>query len=405
VTAASPEPPRPLRHDVTGRLVRLLAGWLEPPEPEAVRDAIRTWASTDWAALRRVVLMHGLSSHLADPGMADHLAGALPSDVRSWLAAEDERIVLRLRRMHDELAAILRAADAAGIEVMPLKGALLTSRPGSRRRSMADLDLLVHATDREPLGRVLVSLGYRLEPEPAPRPTHDVYVDPGGGRIVSYSGEHPDNPRRVEVHVEVLRHLWGWTDDDQLTPALWEGARTDSVVGEPARIPTPDALLAHLAIHASSDLLVGRGRLVQWLDLADNVGVAGDPADLPHPSLAYPALRLATRAMPRSMAAVDLGGIEAGVPPRLARWATTVSFDRRAGLTDRSTPGRPDSMAARWRRWRPEPWRLAVAYGDRPLPVALARHGLTIARLLAGRMGRSGSRAAHTARGRRSRSR
>jgi hypothetical protein len=271
---------------------------------------------------------------------------------------------------------------------MPLKGALLTNRPGSRRRSMADLDLLVHPADRLAMGRLIESLGYRPEPEAAPRPTHDVYVDPGGGRIVSYVGEHPDNPRRIEVHVEVLRHLWGWTDDDRLTPALWAGARTDSVVGEPACVPSPDTLVAHLAIHASSDLLVGRGRLVQWLDIATEAAAAGvDPAGLPHPSLAYPALRLATRALPRTMAGIDLAGLEANVPRRLSRWAAMVPLDRRAGLTDRSTPGRPDSLAARWRRWRPEPWRLAVAYGDRPLPVALGRHGLTIVRLLAHRRG------------------
>ncbi len=390
MTGASPDPPPALPRKLIGRLVRVLAGWLDPPDPAAVREATRGWGPTDWTALPRVLLMHGLSSHLAVPATDDRLAAVLPPDVRSWLLADDQRIASRVARMHGELATILRAAQAAGIEVMPLKGALLTSRPGARRRSMADLDLLVQPADRETIGRVLVSLGYRLEPEAAPRPTHDVYIDPGGGRIVSYAGEHPDNPRRVEVHVEVLRHLWGWTDDDQLTLALWAGARTDSVVGEPARVPSPDALLAHLAIHASSDLLVGRGRLVQWLDLADAAAEAGDPANLPHPALAYPALRLAARAMPLTMAGVDLSGLEDKVPQRLARWAATVALDPRAGLTDRSTPGQPDSIAARWQRWRPEPWRLAVAYGDRPLPIAVARHGLTIMRLLAGRPSRGG---------------
>ena len=75
---------------------------------------------------------------------------------------------------------------------------------------MADLDLLVHPADRAGMGALLVGLGYRHDPEANPHPTHDVFLDPGGGRIVSSTGEHPDNPRRVEVHVEVKRHLWGW---------------------------------------------------------------------------------------------------------------------------------------------------------------------------------------------------
>ena len=112
-----------------------------------------------------------------------------------------------------------RGRARAGIEVMPLKGALLTTMAGpeAAARPMADLDLLVHPADRAGLGAVLAALGYRHAPEANPRPTHDVFLDPGGGRIVSFEGEHPDNPRRVEVHVEVKRHLWGWVDDDDLT--------------------------------------------------------------------------------------------------------------------------------------------------------------------------------------------
>ena len=37
---------------------------------------------------------------------------------------------------------------------------------------------------------------------------------------VDAAGEHPDNPRRVEIHVEVKRHLWGWASDDDLTAEL-----------------------------------------------------------------------------------------------------------------------------------------------------------------------------------------
>ena len=85
--------------------------------------------------------------------------------------------------MHDELAAILAAAAAAGIEVMPLKGALLTTMPGCRpvRRPMADLDLLVHPPDRAGDGRGPARARLRgASPSANPRPTHDVFLDPAG---------------------------------------------------------------------------------------------------------------------------------------------------------------------------------------------------------------------------------
>ena len=196
---------------------------------------------------------------------------------------------------------------------------------------------------------------------------------------MSRDGEHPDNPRRVELHVEVKRHLWGWATDDDLTDALWRGAERGEILGQPASLPRPPDLLAHLAIHATSDLLVGRGRLVQWLDLAvvaPRVGGLGD-GDLPHPRLAYPSLRLAQTgpAAERWPPTSSISPGSSGRAGRLVRWAGTVPLDRRCGLTAGRPPDAPASLGARWERWRPERWRLDVAYGDVALPVALARYG------------------------------
>jgi hypothetical protein len=368
-------------------ITRELAGWLEPPDPARVRDALDAWGPSTWAAFRRVVTMHGLAAHLARASVGWGLADLLPGDIGAWLDEQDALNAERIRRMHLELAAILAAAARDGIDVMPLKGALLTTMPAvdAHRRPMADLDLLVRPADRARLGAVLGDLGYRREPERNPRPTHDVYLGRGVGRATSGEGEHPGDPRRVEVHVEVKRHLWGWVDDDDLTPALWTGAERREILGQPAIVPRPESLFAHLAIHASSDLLVERGRLVQWLDLGSTAARIDGIAGLPHPRLAYPALRLATRAQPAAMARLDLTSLEADVPRRLARWAASVPLDQRCGLTAGAPPDAPSALAARWGRWRPDPWRLAVAYGELPLAVALARHGATVARQLAGR--------------------
>ena len=372
-------------------VIREVATWLEAPDPERVTTAVAGWPAARWTAFRRVVAIHGLAPHLVRVS-GGGLVGRLPADTVAWLTDQDALNEARIRRMHAELAAILAAAEAAGLEVMPLKGAVLTTDPAADpyRRPMADLDLLVHPPDRPAMGEVLRGLGYTPERERNRRPTHDVFVDAGGGRVVAPEGEHPDNPRRVEVHTEVKRHLWGWVDDDDLTAALWSGSRRGTVLGRPATLPRPDALASHVAIHASSDLLVGRGRLVQWLDLAWLAGRGAIPADPPHPRVAYPAVRLAARALPLAMAGLDLGRLEALLPPRLVRWAGTVPLDSRCGLTTGRPPDAPSGVGARWERWRPEPWRLAVAYGDVPLPVALARHAGTVAGRARRRPGRAG---------------
>ena len=371
---------------VADAITRELARWLEGPEPDAAAARLRAWDARTWAGLRRAIAMHGLAPHIIRSIPQATTERLLPPDVRAWLIEQDARNEQRLRRLHDELAAILGAAFGAGIEVMPLKGALLTGRGDADpyRRPMSDLDLLVRPVDAAAAAAILVELGYRRVAERSRRPTHDVFVGPDGGRRVSADGEHPDNPRRVELHTGVKRHLWGWTDqeDDALTAALWASTTRADVVGRPATIPRPVAFAAHLALHASSDLLAGRGRLVQWLDLA-SVSDSLEPelGSLPHAQQAFPAIALAARAQPRNLA-LDLGTLRASVPARLVRWAATVPLDHRAGLTTGRSPDHPDGWAERWQRWRPDPWRLSAAYGDGVLPMLVGRHAVTVARRL-----------------------
>jgi hypothetical protein len=371
---------------VTNALSRELATWLESPDPSRA-GAIARWSPATWVAFRQVVTMHGLAPHLAARLPGSDIGDALPPATLVWLAGQAVQNAERIRRMHAELRAILAAAAVGGIEVMPLKGAVLSTTPRADpyRRPMADLDLLVRPADRTRMHEILTELGYRHVPERQRRPTHLVFVDPGGGSVVEPDGEHPDNPRRVELHTEVKRHLWGWDDDDDLTDQLWRGASRGQVLDQPATLPRPESLLAHLAVHASSDLLAGRGRLIQWLDLgvvAPAVAGLGGLGALPHPRLAYPSLRLAQRALPGTFSGTDLAGLDRQVPGRLARWAATVRFDAACGLTTGRPPDAPSSVAARWERWRPDRWRLLVAYGDVPLPVALVHHGFMVARRL-----------------------
>jgi hypothetical protein len=406
MTAGAPVAAPGLPYRVPRRLadpiVAVLGGWLGGAAGTAAADIGRSAGALPGLALRRLITAHGLAPFLVrDPiAAAAVAASAIPDDLRGWLELEDEHNRLRIGRLLDELAAALRALAAAGLPVMPLKGAILATRPGSDpfRRPMADLDLLVRPGDRDAARATLTSLGYRRRPERNRRPTHDTFELPGNDRVVAVDGEHPDNPRRIELHTEVRRHLWTWVDDDDLTGFLWAGAIEATVLGEPAVLPLAPAFRAHLAIHATSDLLMARGRLVQWLDLAEVAGGFPDAAGgapgidrfdslelggVPHPRLVYPALRLAARRLAGRLPPDAMPGLtvlEARVPGRLARWAERVPLDTRAGLqAGRFAPGDVSTLGARWTRWAPYAWRLAVAHGDMPRPLAGLRHAARLA--------------------------
>lgn len=384
-TATRPAPiPGPL---VDGLLLEI-GSWLESPAEDAGADIGRRPPAAR-AALRRLIGAHGLGPFLAAAPVLTGLRANLPGEEAAWLNGQLEANRERIRRLHEELAAALAAMAGRGVRVMPLKGALLTTRAGADPaiRPMADLDLLVAPGDRAAATAALVGLGYLRRPDGNRRPTHDVFEGQDGGRVRSWDGEHPDNPRRIELHTEVRRHLWVWTDDDDLTEYLWSGARDGDVLGQPAAVPSDAGLLAHLAVHATCDLLVGRGRLIQWLDLAGLAGRMGrasgmgrGPAGLPHPRLVQPSLILAARRLPASMACLDLRSLDILVPAGLRRWTSSVSLDRACGLqSGRFLPGEASTAAARWERWAPRPWRLWVAHGDVPLGVASARHAVRLA--------------------------
>ena len=305
-----------LPRGVARRILVTLAGWLGDPSGDRLASATRDWGAAVWSLAQRMITIHGLAAHIVRVTAADDLRELVPDNVRGWLIDQDRQTGRRIEAMHGELRSILAAAAAARIQVMPLKGALLTSGATTdqpHRRSMADLDVLVRPADREQMRDLLNGLGYEQRHEANPRPTHDVFGPRSGASVVSID-EHPENPRWVEVHTDVVRHLWGWTDEDELTPRLWSGATRTLVLGEEATVPDQHAVFAHLAIHASSDLLVGRGRLVQWVDLAMMARHVSEYRSLPHQRLAYPSLRLAARTQPGAFANKELAAVEASVP-------------------------------------------------------------------------------------------
>lgn len=367
---------------------RLLAGllaWLDgaPADPPWA-----DWTAADWALAPQAALYQGIAPYLFARRLPDAPPG-VPAAFAGWLAAEYAMNARRLARLHAELQAILAAAARLGIPVAPLKGALLSTQvyPHPALRPMADLDLLIQPADFTGLAQVLARLGYRRQPAKTPYDSQVRFVDPGGGRVVSRTGEHPDNPRPVEVHTHLRRTPWRDLGGAEFTRRLWQGARPGALLGEPALLLDPHHLLQHLALHAGQHFLVdSAGRLIQWLDLALLARQLPHLTPLADEPLAAPHLHLARRALPHHFHGLTLPEFSR-TPRRLLAWSQSVPLDERCGLVSGLAPEDRPALAHAWRRWSPQAARLALEYGDVPLPLAALRHlGVTLAyaRRLAG---------------------
>lgn len=288
-----------------------VVGWASGAQGAFDERRIAGWGAAQWAAARHAALVHGVA-----PLLADRLGGGpawqrLDPGLRGYLAEQLELNTRRTALMLADLGEIRRAAAAAGASVLPLKGAVLAASyyPAPGLRPMADLDLLVRPADEQRLAATMAELGFTLV-EATPR--HRTYHR-GELRVASYEGEHPENPRCIEVHTGVAEHLRGMQLD--LTDVLWanrssgdraspafrtslpgcdqgpttkdQPLRSPSGPGPSAfgpgqtgkglpagstryvdTLPGPGALLQHLLLHTCHNLFNRRLRFIQLYDLA-----------------------------------------------------------------------------------------------------------------------------------------
>ena len=361
--------------------------WLEQPDPDRTLETLRRWDDAAWHTARRVVFMQGIAPYLHDKLSPSKIYAALPASFRDYLAQEYAMNAKRLERLHAELEAILRAANQAQIEVMPLKGSLLTTHYYSKPavRPMSDLDLLIHPQDQNSMADILNRLGYACRSPLTGFAHHATYLLPGS-RVVSWNSEHPDNPRPVEIHVNARRVLWANILTPDLTAELWEGAKPLDILGQRVLSPREGPMFAYLALHSLAHFLYNTGRLLHLLDLAYFAPRVPDIASLPYPNLVYPPVSLAARAMPSAFQNVDLSAIAAKTHPRIRRWSEQVSLDGRCGLYVDPTNRPHSAWQQRWERWRPTWLRMLLAYGDAPLAIAYFRYFSAVIGHLKGRI-------------------
>ncbi len=376
-----------------------VVGWLTNPRPDAVASTTAGWDADDWEAARWSMQVHGIAPLLDRAFESSANGAALPERLRTYLAEQRRLSGQRVARLLDELAAILQAARRQRIAVAPLKGSLLATnyydQPGLR--PMNDLDLLVHPADEARMLGVLTGLGYR---KAARGWKHIVLSRPdGAGPVVSYEGEHPNNPRSIELHVRVAEQFWGIRYE--LTSEIWAGSIPGMLLGAQAQVLQPAALLHHLVVHASSDTIARRLRLLHLHDIAlvaarvDHTGWSQivRAAQARHEErLVYPALLLASRYYPIIPADV-VATLRPGVPLALLRHLDDSALDRLSFCNTAPTtpaeklcwfrPGR-ERLGAIRHMLLPDPNEMAHWFPRMAqpilLPVAYARYGALLLR-------------------------
>jgi hypothetical protein len=321
-----------------------LAGWLVEPDP-----ANPVWSPDSWTQFQFASLVLGVG-----PLLHQKLAGVdwVEPATKTWLAQQYEFNSQRLTKIQAELKAILACFTANGVAVMPLKGSILSVEyyPEPGLRPMADIDLLIQPADAERSSTLLQKLGY--EPE-ATHWKHTEFSKPDNRAIASRTGEHPDNPRRVELHLHCRESFGGPTID--LTAFMWQTAAEGRLLGEVAMLPAVEALWLHVLVHAGYHIWQGKGRLIYLIDLCRLRPHLADPEAVVQQVDAratYPALALLKRYFPQTISDQLLAAQHKRLSPAFRRWAESLDLVT-ASYLNPNPPGLYLTKALKFSEGRP----------------------------------------------------
>lgn len=233
-----------------------ITAWLSDDKPQAP-----TWSSNAWESFKSVCLVHGVG-----PLMYGRLKSAcwLEESIKTWLLTQYTLNQQRIMTMHAELAEILVAFNQHSIDVMPLKGSILSTTlyTDSALRPMADLDLLIHLVDYEAAASILRELGYEQD---TVHWKHTEFIKPDNRVVVSTTSEHPDNPRSIELHLYCRETFGGPTLD--MSARIWQNTKRDILLGIETIFPAQSELWLYLLVHASYHIWQGKGRLIHLYDI------------------------------------------------------------------------------------------------------------------------------------------
>lgn len=213
------------------------------------------WSDFEWTAARAVAVMHGIS-----PLLSQSACWHGPDAWAEFLRDQRAHTALRYGRIKQLLQQLDIESRAAGIGVLPLKGAALHTMGlyAAGDRPMADIDILVRPTDVAAMGRVLESVGFRQSEVTWKERVFIPEVSHAPGVL----GEHSDNDLKVELHDRICERLpWRLTD---ATDAIFPSQP------RPGLNPYPSiaSLMLHLLLHAAGTMPTKSLRLMHLHDIA-----------------------------------------------------------------------------------------------------------------------------------------
>lgn len=201
-------------------------------------------AGVDWGAFLQQVDRHGIAVQALS--VLRRCKGLdVPEDVYGALKARNKRITVRSFMQTGELIRISRLLKAHDIDMIALKGVVLSQRLyGSPHvRTSGDIDVLVRPEDLAAVDRLLVGIGYRNVDDLTERQTDAFLVR---SHHLNYVRE--ENGQHLELHWQ--SHFWSRDDMEE----LWQNRKTITLSGEQLAFLDDPALFLFLCDHGSRHL-------------------------------------------------------------------------------------------------------------------------------------------------------
>lgn len=239
--------------------------WFENLQRERVRHACGY--EVPWDRFLSLVAVHGVQPQAYET-LRKHGEG-VPQDVLGRL--REHRVQISAASLHQaaELARLAGLFAAEGIDLLPLKGVVLSQQlyddPGMR--VSGDLDLMVQPDQCEKVGEILEREGYRCEHHGDPlTQKQKEYI-----RRYQYHLEYFNDKKHISIELHWnLGALW--------LPGhlrlLWENSCAGEWAGQPVRMLDPDILLLTLCDHGARH----RFCCLKWLsDVARLLAMRSSP--------------------------------------------------------------------------------------------------------------------------------
>jgi hypothetical protein len=238
---------QPVIAEITESLVGIVCG-------KNKADCLPAWTPEQWRYAKVVASIQGIAPLL-------HHAGAGANGSNEWrdFVVEQYRLnTLRNQRVFGLLDCVLAKTHAHGAQVMPLKGVVLARLlyTDEGLRPMSDIDLFAHTGQLASAQAAIEEAGFIF----ADRSDREIsYVYPPNS-VVSWIGEHPDNPIKLELHLRVANRLR--QEDYDITRVIAQNG--NAAYGG---YPSWAAMMFHLLHHAAAHLSECGLRFIHLYDI------------------------------------------------------------------------------------------------------------------------------------------